>query len=56
VDEDPEHVDQPDRQVLVGAEHDGGDLADQPQQPTSGKQRGGEGQQEGVGQVPGLDS
>jgi hypothetical protein len=40
--EDPEHVDQPDGQMLVvGAEADGGDLADEPDQPTGGEQQGG---------------
>jgi hypothetical protein len=39
--QDAEHVDQADGQVLVvGAEADGGDLADQPHQPAGGKQQG----------------
>jgi hypothetical protein len=41
LEEDAEHVDQPHRQVLVErAEDDGRDLADQPHQPTGGKQQG----------------
>jgi hypothetical protein len=48
--EDAEHVDQPDRQVLVvGAEDDGGDLADQPCQPAGGEQQRRHYQPEGVG-------
>ena len=37
--EHPEHVDQPHGQVLMGAEEEGGDLADQPHQPTGGEQQ-----------------
>jgi Sodium/hydrogen exchanger family len=47
--QDPEHVDQPDRQVLMSAEEDGGDLADQPDQPTGGEQQRRHDQPEGVG-------
>jgi hypothetical protein len=47
--EDPEHVDQPDRQVLMRAEEDGGDLADQPHQSAGGEQQGRRHQPEGVG-------
>jgi hypothetical protein len=37
--QDAKHVDQPHGQVLmVGAEHDGGDLADEPHQPAGGEQ------------------
>jgi hypothetical protein len=49
--EDPEHVDQPDRQVLVGAEDDGGDLADEPHQPGSGEQQHRDHKPEGVRDV-----
>ena len=49
--QDPEHVDQPHRQVLVGAEEDGGDLADQPDQPAGGEQQRRHHQPEGVGDV-----
>ena len=47
--EDPEHVDQPDGEVLVGAEEDGGDLADQPHQPAGGEQQRRDDQPERVG-------
>ena len=47
-----EHVDQPHWQVLVvGAEDDGGDLADQPDQPAGGEQHHGHDQPEGVRDV-----
>ena len=50
--QDAEHVDQPDGQVLVvGAEEDGGDLADQPDQPAGGEQQRRHHQPEGVGDV-----
>jgi hypothetical protein len=50
--EDAEHVDQPHRQVLmVGAEEDGGDLADQPHQTAGGEQQRRHDQPEGVGDV-----
>ena len=49
--QDAEHVDQPDGQVLVGAEEDGGDLADQPDQPAGGEQQRRHQQPEGVGDV-----
>jgi hypothetical protein len=49
--QDPEHVDQPDRQVFVGAEQDGGDLADQPHQSAGGEQQRRYHQPEGVGDV-----
>jgi hypothetical protein len=47
----PEHVHQPDRQVLVGAEEDGGYLTDQPDQATGGEQKRRYQQPEGVGDV-----
>jgi hypothetical protein len=48
--QDAEHVDQPDRQVLVvGAEDDSGDLADQPDQPAGREQQRRHGEPEGVG-------
>jgi hypothetical protein len=52
LEEDAEHVHQPHREVLVvGAEEDGGDLADQPHQPASGEQQGRHRQPEGVRHV-----
>jgi hypothetical protein len=48
--EDAEHVDQADGEVLVvGAEEDGGDLADQPHHAAGGEQQRGHDQPEGVG-------
>ena len=50
--QDAERVDQPDREVLVvGAEEDGGDLADQPHQPAGGEQQRRGDEPEGVGDV-----
>jgi hypothetical protein len=50
--QDAEHVDQPDWEVLVvGAEDDGGDLADQPDQPAGGEQQRRHDQPEGVGEI-----
>ena len=50
--EDAKHVDQAHGEVLVvGAEEDGGDLADQPHQPAGGEQQRRYRQPEGVGDV-----
>jgi hypothetical protein len=52
LEEDAEHVDQPNRQMLVvGAEEDGGDLADEPHQAAGGEQQRRDHQPEGVGDV-----
>jgi hypothetical protein len=48
----PEHVDQPDGHVLMlGAEEDGGDLADQPNESAGGEQQHRDHKPEGVGDV-----
>jgi len=49
--QDAEHIDQPDRQVLVVAEEDGGDLADEPHQSTGGEQQHRDHKPEGVRDV-----
>jgi hypothetical protein len=46
--EDEEHVDQPDRQMLMRTEEDGGDLPDEPNESAGGEQQHRDHKPEGV--------